>query len=65
MEKQRRERAYRQALLRQHKAALRRHAQDVQQELEDDMKILATIAAREDEEKEMISSRKEKAKGEE
>ena len=65
VEKQRRERAYRQALLRQHKAALRRHAQDVQQELEDDMKILATIAAREDEEKEMISSRKEKAKGEE
>ena len=63
VEKQRRERDYRQALLRQHKAALRRHAQDVQKELEDDMRILATIAEREDEEKEMISSRREKAKG--
>lgn len=62
VEKQRRERDYRQALLRQHKAALRRHAQDVQKELEDDMRILATIAEREDEEKEMISSRREKAK---
>jgi len=62
VEKQRRERAYRQALLRQHKAALRRHAQEVQKELEDDMKILTKIAEREDEEKEMISSRREKAK---
>ena len=63
VEKQRKERAYRQALLRQHKAALRRHAQDVQQELEDDMKILTTLGAREDEEREMLSTRKEKAKG--
>ena len=63
VEKRRRERAYRQALLRQHKAALRRHAQEVQKELEDDMKILSTIAAGESEEREMASSRREKAKG--
>lgn len=62
IEKERQEKEYRQALLRQHKAVLRRRAQDVQKELEVDMKILATIASQEAEEKDVYSARREKVR---
>ncbi|EDO35876.1 predicted protein [Nematostella vectensis] len=62
LEEARRKREFGRVLLRQHKAQMMRKSQEIQQALELDLKILEAMAKEESKDKEIMTSRREKAK---
>ncbi|XP_048582747.1 trichoplein keratin filament-binding protein [Nematostella vectensis] len=62
LEEARRKREFGRVLLRQHKAQMMRKSQEIQQALELDLKILEAMAKEENKDKEIMTSRREKAK---